>query len=150
MFIAAGAVRSLFDGTVISDIDMYGASPADVKEYESYLLKKGYCVRKETSRNAVYEKQGHIEIDVVRQWTGSITSIMDSFDFTVCKAALTLDGYLHTSRSFIEDCTSRILKVDGSICYPASTYYRIFKYIKYGYTIGVDTMQQILDAVKEI
>ena len=81
--------------------------------------------------------------------TGPLISILNAFDFTICKVALISKhiGIYHEGMQ--DDEMDRLLRINGEIKNPIATFARIIKYVKKGYNPSPLTVIQILNAWKK-
>ena len=145
-FIAGGFVRDILVGDKFNDIDVWFTDKDSltkaIKEEEWNNVNvvnttNSYIFNLFFARNLSY-----IEVQYIKK-TGSIEEILEGFDLTCCKVA-----YDPTEKKIVKRCDetdlkNKILKINN-ITTPASTIFRIFKFLEKGYSIENSEFEKVL------
>jgi hypothetical protein len=175
VFIAGGAVRSLYEKQTPRDIDIFSNSQAAYEEALKSLPLKGYGLlftnqmlsrfkkTESTSTTKVVEGKEVVVIPEVIETTidlvvprkgeylctfGTPEEVISFFDFTVARAALLSNNEALVDVRFEDDIKSRILHIENIVC-PLMAGRRIFKYLNKGYQITTkETLKLFLEFEK--
>lgn len=143
--IAGGAVRDMLVGADIKDVDMFVQDAETEAKLMSFFKENG----KEGKVNgflANYTFGGKwIQVIRGRYYDLSTTELIDTFDFTICQAMVTVDG-IRVGEHFWESVSTKHLRIH-KITYPLSTLERMQKYIKRGYSACNGTILEIAKAI---
>ena len=146
--IAGGAVRDKLMGAEIKDIDLFVQDKETEDKLMTFLKNNG----KEgniNSQTANYTYEGKW-VQVVREkyYDMSTTQVIDSFDFTICQAMVTVNG-LKVGEHFWESIATKHLRIN-KITFPLSTLERMQKYIKKGYEACNGTLLAIAKSINDM
>jgi hypothetical protein len=148
--ISGGALRDYLLEERVKDIDVFVAS----KEAEDSIIEKLRGIREvkvlsETPQifNITYKKRW-FQIIKNKYYNLSNTSLIDSFDYTICCAMLTHNEFKCHPRFFEDTLTKRL--VINRLDFPLSSLQRLQKYIKKGYTICNVGMLDLSKAIAKI
>jgi len=136
VFIAGGAITSIFTNNKINDYDIY------FREYKNMLNIKLFLEENKfkllfKSDNALSYKRDNVNIQLIKKIYGKPEDIINQFDYTICMGA-----YDFSSRKFIfnehflQHNAQRQLIFNINAKYPICSLYRMLKYIKRGYIIS--------------
>lgn len=149
LFVAGGFVRSVIANETINDVDLFTATPADAERLANELAapRKPYV-----TGNAYTVTARRMTVQFISRWSFvRPEDAMESFDFTIAKAALWWDedAKLWTSACdprFYQDLAARRLvytspkrneDAGGSIL-------RVLKFYQRGYRIPLDSMGAVI------
>lgn len=149
--IAGGALRDLFMGDKPKDIDLFVRSAGHAAEVVNHLVATTPDAGVTRTHNAVtIHSPWRRKVQVITRWmydTGY--DVIESFDFTFCKAALRYDdgGFTFSeSSSFMEDARDRRLvyaspQRDEDA---AGSLVRVNRFLSRGYTIDSENFVKVL------
>lgn len=141
-WLAGGALRSEFDETEVSDLDLFMSMGADPKEAEEFYTSRGYEVkfRCPEGKLVTLKKEGRPKVQLIMEFTfTSPEELMDSFDIRACR--FVYDGIrLHYYISSIKDAKRKEIKLHRN-AFPNATFRRIVKYHDKGNKITRDAIQ---------
>jgi len=133
-YIAGGAVRSVFAGEPIRDLDLYFfKEPSEVilpeKDFE--LLFSSFVA--DTWRN---KKNGKI-VQIIKKFYGDPEKVIRKFDFTISMGAyIPKDGVFILDDRFLYHLAEKRLVFNVETDYPLSSLWRVKKFLHRGYNIG--------------
>ena len=150
LIIAGGFIRETISGGKVSDIDIFGPSAAQLK-LAALLLNTDRKGRLYETDNAITVlSPPRLPVQFIKRWLFSEpTSCVDSFDFTVCQAAVWFnEGTWRSaiSKGFYPDLAARRLVYT----FPArdedagGSMLRLLKFVKRGYTIQSSSIAGVL------
>lgn len=153
LVVAGGFIRSCIAGEEIKDVDLFVDSEATAR---ALAVKLGGCDRRiiETG-NALTVTGMRPAVQFVYRWTyDDPAKVADSFDFTVCAAAIWFDGNGWDSRCddlFYEDLAARRLRYRNPIREEAvgGSLLRVLKYYQRGYRVTMPALADVLARVFE-
>ena len=160
-FIAGGCFKNLFSHERIKDIDVFFRFFADWQDATIALASDDDFEEAYESENVTafrHIKLGTV-VELVRSIFGSPEEIISQFDFTVAKFAyykelsedeesLTYKAVYH--KDFFEHLHLKRLIIDDGIPKPMSTFERMLRYRKYGYTPCTETKQKLINALRRL
>ena len=177
-FIAGGCFKNLFNGERIKDVDVFFRDRADFRDGVDRMNSLNGRDDFEpfyTSPNvtAFRHKKSGVTVELVQSIFGTPEEIISQFDFTVTKFAyykelVKKDGEIdpfeledETDESvweykavyhplFFEHLHLKRLIIDDKIPKPMSTFNRVIRYRKYGYTPCVETKQKLINALRNL
>ena len=158
LYLAGGAVRSLFDGSEVSDYDFFVPSKERMLEIKAALddYPEGDVVFKcpEDRVYTITHRGSKVQMVWIRDFT-TVEDLLSLFDFTVAAAAiergpsilevdenvevpedaptLGIAYYLHTHEDFLTHIIDRELHPAGTSFNPTGAMLRLQKYGKKGY-----------------
>lgn len=160
LYVGGGFVRATIAGEVPSDIDMFGDDKDWLLSVAHALLAKRPGAKLHQTKNAItIITPDRLAVQFITRWTFSKPrDLIDSFDFTVCQAAI----WRHGSQSndmwcsavgdhFYQDLAARRLtytwpkreeEAGGSML-------RVLKYVKRGYSIQVGSLGGVISRLAE-
>jgi hypothetical protein len=131
--VAGGAVRDKLLDVDIKDYDLF----VQDKETEDKLISFYRAYGKEGNENsqlANYTYEGKwIQIIRGKYYNMETTELIDSFDFTITMAMVTMKHGLRVGEFFYEGIATKRLRINR-LDFPLSSLERMQKYIKKGYT----------------
>lgn len=151
MIIAGGYIRSVIAGETISDIDVFAGNKT-VSNNRAMELARGDKRRLHTTDNAITVNNLSIPVQFVHRWVfDNPLGVLQSFDFSICQAAIWYDEaekkWLSIcGKKFYQDLSAKRLvyqspirneDVGGSIL-------RVLKYYQRGYRIPLDSFGSII------
>lgn len=133
-FIAGGFARhSLLDyNTSYSDIDIYSRSNKKYEDLRDFLIGM-LTVKNESETSITFENNWSI-IKPILDFYGEPDKVLDSFDFTICQAAIVSPEECIHAKTFFEDEDKKRLIIFNTT-YAINTFFRVIKYAKKGYYI---------------
>lgn len=164
-FIAGGCFKNLFNSERIKDVDVFFRSSRDFTASCAKLLSNSDYESAYESKNVVAfrHKSSGVILEFVKKIFGDPQDIIKQFDFTIVKFAYykyiekddvtgletaTYKAMYHPD--FFEHLHLHRLVIDDKIPYPMSTFNRMIKYIRYGYTPCTETKQKIINAIRSL
>ena len=144
-WLAGGAIVSTFTKQPVKDYDIYFKSKqafadAVYAAFDDYA----YCLN--VSKRAVtFSHAGNILQFICCDFFETPQDIFDSFDFTVCMAALDLseEGDFTFHEDFWKHNAQKYLSFNPKTKYPIASLLRVLKYQARGYTIGPGELLKI-------
>lgn len=147
--VAGGAVRDKLLDAEIKDIDLFVEDKETEDKLMAFLKEKG----KEGNTNsqlANYTFEGKwIQVIRSKYYNMQTTEVIDSFDFTICMAMVTIDHGLRVGQYFYEGVATKHLRVH-SLPFPLASLERMQKYIKKGYTACNGTILELTKALQRV
>lgn len=148
-WVAGGALRDYFAvGYPKSDIDVFFPSEEQYNLADAKLAIDGYKCILDNESGKMYKIKKRLIHIVKSHFFDSPQHTIDSFDFTVCCAAVDNDAIFH-HESFFMDLARRRLVINA-LPFPLSTLQRLQKYIKKGYWICNGGILKISKGIKEV
>ena len=151
-YLAGGAIRSVFTGERIEDLDIMFESEAAFKACTALLAENvdedGRFRYNFTQTDAAwsYKPDGGLMIQLIKAVYGEPERVLAQYDFTMCMGAW-IPG---TQRfvfadCFLKHCAQRRLVYNTAGKYPISSLWRTLKYVKRGYKLpGVEAIKLAL------
>lgn len=168
-FIAGGCFKNLFNGERIKDVDVFFRDHADFSNAVNYMNSLDGHDNFEPlyispNVNAFRHKKSGTVVELVQSIFGTPEEIISQFDFTVTKFAYykeengdpfedeetTLEYKAVYHPLFFEHLHLKRLIIDDKIPKPMSTFNRVLRYRKYGYTPCVETKQKLINALRNL
>lgn len=165
-FIAGGCFKNLFLKEPVKDIDIFfynsrGQSKA-IDRYNTLVKEKKAILLYDNDRTTCfYDIEKKTKVDLVKTVYGSPQQIIDQFDFTITKAfyqkiseAVEQDEFEHVYNiqvhdDFFEHLIAKRLVIDDKILFAGSTFERILRYGKKGYSPCRGTKIKMLEAIHD-
>lgn len=161
VFVAGGAIRDYLSGTDIKDIDVF----VDSKEREDLIIaffkEKGKVINENDQLGNYTYKDKWFQV-IRGKYFPTATFLINSFDFTICQAALGLEASkneetneikysveFRAGDTFFQDTLAKHLRIN-TITFPLSTLERMQKYIQKGYTACNGTLLEVSKSMKDI
>lgn len=149
LVLAGGACRAIFAKEPISDFDIYGTQ-ANLLKAQEYLdnPNNGFAKLQSTKNAETYKDKGNI-VQLVKLYDVSNTAVASQvvqevlarFDFTCCQGAYSfLEDAFYYSNRFFTSLASKRLEINSELAKPIASYFRLYKFIKRGYTIDPKQM----------
>jgi hypothetical protein len=146
--VAGGAVRDKLVGAEIKDIDLFVEDlDTETKLMEFYKTngKEGNV----NSQLANYTYEGKwIQIIRGKFYDMKTTACIDSFDFTLCMAMVTMDG-LKVGPLLYEAIATKHIRVN-KLLFPLASLERMQKYIKKGYIACNGTLLELSKGIQSV
>lgn len=147
-WIAGGAIRDYFSfGYVKSDIDLFFPDRHNLCLALIFFRKNGakFIFKNSKVISVLYRKK---KFDLVKVLFETPLNTIQSFDFTVCCAAVD-DKDVYHHQTFFIDLAKKALVIN-SLPFPLSTMQRMQRYIKRGYSICNGGLLMIAKAISKI
>lgn len=146
IFVGGGFLRAVVAGEKINDIDIFVSDKEFAKQIFLELKEKYNTVETENA----YTIKSKIPLQIIHRWVfDSVEAVSDSFDFTVCCAAIGFNEYNFTDYcdpEFYQDLAAKRLiyrspkrneDAGGSMI-------RVLKYYQKGYRIPLHSLAAVL------
>lgn len=159
LFIGGGFIRATIAGEEPSDIDLFGNDAAFLKTVAELLRSRrapsNTNVKMHTTNNAItLLTPDRLPVQFITRWTfQDAYRLVESFDFTVCQAAIWRSGNRINSEwrsatgdAFYIDLAGRRLVYTNPIREEEAggSMLRVLKYVKRGYSIQVTSLGQVI------
>lgn len=161
-YIAGGCFKNIFNGENYKDIDIFFRNKSD---YEKALIvyqdNKDFIPAYQTEKvTAFREKNTGITVELIFSFLMNPENMLNTFDFTITKACLmSNDDWKEEDREFqfiyhpkfFEHLFLKRLVIDSdTLTMPLSTFNRVFKYIKYGYSLCRESKLKIANGILQL
>lgn len=152
--LAGGFIRSCIAGEPVQDIDLFAPSPKAAEHY-AQTLAKPLGVKVFTTGNAHSLRIGDMQVQVIHRWSyASLQECVDSFDFTIARAAIHMARPRDANAHWASICDSRFY-VDLAAkrlvyCAPqrnedaGGSMLRVLKFYQRGYRIPLDSLGAVM------
>lgn len=158
VFVGGGFIRAVVGREDVSDIDMFGNSAARpgilAEKLVSDRQEKNEKCRLHVTKNAItILTENRLPVQMITRWLfDDSNSLIDSFDFSVCAAAVYYEKGEFKSQirdDFYSDlaakrlrytCPQREEEAGGSML-------RVLKYVKRGYSISPESLAMVMSRV---
>jgi hypothetical protein len=167
-FIAGGCFKNIFNNEKVKDIDIFFESKKDYQDAKSYYDEDDdYYFYYGNKKVVSYKhKKSGISIELIKSTFGKPEEILDQFDFSIAKFTYykteteeysegiddkeekAIEYKIIHHRDFFEHLMLKRLVVGQDITFPNSTFERMIRYIKYGYSPCRETKMNIITAIK--
>lgn len=149
--VSGGYIRACITGETVSDIDLFTYSKMYAEDLALQIVDN-HKEKLHISDNAITIRNFQYIVQFITRWTfDTPTQIIDSFDFTICKAAFWWEHYCQkwcsiVSPSFYSDLAAKRLvytspvrdeEIGGSML-------RVLKYYQRGYKILLDSLAKVI------
>jgi hypothetical protein len=152
LFVAGGFIRSCISGDKINDIDIFAPS-AEIAGNAARRLRHEEGRSIHESENAFTVRTRPVTTQFIHRWTfATPTECIQSFDFTVAKAAIWWDG-----TAWVSECDERFycdLAAKRLVyCSPireeeaGGSMLRVLKFYQRGYRIPMDSLAKVMARV---
>lgn len=154
--IAGGAILSVFTHQPINDIDVYFKDKKSLADAFVKVTKEWGTVYLGHTDKSITLKDRETETIVqfiYFDYFKDAEAVFESFDFTVCMAAIELseetNDVLTLGKDFLSDVASRTLHFNAGTKFPYVSLVRTRKYVDRGYKIGKGNLLAIAMACAE-
>lgn len=148
--IAGGALRDSIVGDKVKDVDLFCKDAEAVMDLEKWFVRQpNVKIYNSNTHLSNFKLNGYwfqIIKDKFFDLDGS--ELIENFDFTICGIMVHNDE-VRVLPTFFEDLLSKRLRVNKLI-YPLSTFERMQKYIKKGYSACNGTLLEIAKGIQTI
>jgi hypothetical protein len=153
LIVAGGFIRETISGGIVSDIDVFGSDECILQAAAKELESKREGCRKFATKNAItILSPPRLPVQFILRWVfPDRIFCIDSFDFTVCQAAIWFDTSSQTWQSIIADDFYPDLAAKRLVyTYPqrdedaGGSMLRIRKFIQRGYSIQSLSMAGVI------
>lgn len=168
LFLAGGFIRSTIAGEKVSDIDLFGVSKEELTRLakDLALSRKGRC--HETDNAITVLSGSRIPVQFITRWTFDFPeALINSFDFTVCQAAIWAESqppapnetgeiipraarfYSEATDDFYPDLAARRLVYTSPVRVEelGGSLLRVIKMVKRGYNIQAPSLAGVVARV---
>lgn len=159
-FIAGGCFKNLLCNTEMKDVDVFFEKESDWADADNYFKEsEDYGIWYENSKVTAYKnKETGVVVELIRSTFGTPEQIIDKFDFSIVKFAYskhenddeTISYKAIHHPDFYEHLFFKRLVVGKEIFFPASTFERVLKYAKYGFSPCRETKINVINSLREI
>lgn len=173
-FICGGCFKNIFNGEKVKDIDVFFKNSSDHQEAVDCFAKNGEEYEKlyENSNVCAFRhKRTGVVVELCKKIFGTAEQILNRFDFSITKFAYhkvavedatgaevfgvaTKDTHIEyrvlMDDHFFEHLHLKRLVIDNEIPFPMSTYERMFRYVKYGFSPCRETKMKLIKAIREL
>jgi len=147
-WIAGGAIRDYFMGIPIkTDHDIFFPNEIEYQKCATFFKAKEAKVKWESDNGMKVVYNGRT-FDLIKKFFPSPQETINNFDFTVSMFAVDLDRVYYGETSFI-DLAKRQLMLN-KIPFPASTLSRSFRYYKKGFSMCMEEMKKLCEAIQDM
>jgi hypothetical protein len=147
-WVAGGSLRDYFMGKAVkTDHDLFFPDDMNYNLCATYFKASGATVKWESDNGMKVLYDGKT-IDLVKHFFSGPQECIDAFDFTVSMFACDGDKVYWGETSFM-DLAKRQLMLN-KIPYPASTLSRAFRYYKKGFTMCLEEMKKLCEAIQKM
>jgi len=163
-FIAGGCFKQIFSDKKVKDIDIFFHSETDHASAAIYFKANDDYVFSYENQNVVAykNKKTDIRVELVRSSFGGISEMLEKFDFSITKFAYykketkdeeaqekSIEYVCKFHIDYFEHLVCKKLVLEPTILFPASTWERSMRYIKYGYGLCRESKGNLLTALKD-
>lgn len=144
IFLAGGAITSIFNGQPIKDFDLYFNSQKVLSDTFEDLISEGWWCTFLTSKSLTLTKNEQTVQLIFFDYFSNPDAIFHNFDYTINMGAYDFNKdeiVLH--EDFLIDNSSRSLKFNQFTRYPIISLLRINKYREKGYHISANEILKI-------
>jgi hypothetical protein len=147
--LAGGFIRACIAREDVSDIDLFAQDKQMAEIVANALASHPGCKKRDSDNAFTIFGMKHV-VQVIHRWTfNSMTDIIPSFDFTIARAAVWVEGGMWVSEcdaDFYSDLAAKRLvyrlpdrneDAGGSIL-------RVLKFYQRGYTIPLDSLGEVI------
>lgn len=143
-YIAGGTIRDFVQSFQDpKDYDIFVTCEHSFFTIEKSLIKAGYTQKLNRENSTVYEKNGELDIDLIKVEPGLDRLVMDDFDLTCCTAQFGPTGFDHHP-NFFKDVQEQRIELN-KLKLPYYTYKRIAKHIRKGYTVEDRVLRDVME-----
>lgn len=150
LVVAGGYIRSVIANEEINDIDVFVSSEAKAKEYVMKLMESYPSSTRYDSKNACSIKKDGSFVQFIHRWVYSTPQeVVDSFDFTIAKAAIWFkDGKVQSTchPNFYSDLAAKRLVYTSPIRNEdaGGSMLRVLKFYQRGYRIPLYSLGAVI------
>lgn len=148
--IAGGAIRSLFCGEDIKDVDTYFRSSSDLIGFINDYRVKSKQISTVTKRSLTFKESGKTVQLIYFSHYSSAEEIFNDFDFTACMGAYDFqkdDFVFH--EDFFSDNATKKMGINKGTKYPLISMLRLFKYKQKGYDFPLKELLELCKAINK-
>lgn len=138
VYIAGGAITSIFTGNPINDLDFYFASPEVMDDFvKHYLTDYNLVCVTPNADTYVHCDDPKRAIQIIKKYFGTPEEVISKFDFTCVMGAYVTDKRdFVLGDFFLVDNAGRRLVYTGKSEYPICSLIRTRKYVAKGYSLS--------------
>lgn len=150
VFLAGGFIRSMITKEPVADVDLI-ASSKEAAQALALRFSIGCNLPVHQTPNAFTLRGYDPAVQIIHRWTfDNPQSAIDSFDFTIAKAAIWFDGDYWRSvchPDYYADVAAKRLVYTNPIRdeEPGGSMLRVLKFYQRGYRIPLDSLAQVID-----
>jgi len=148
--VAGGYIRSIIPNEEVNDIDVFVSSEAKAKEYVMKLMESCPTSSRFDSKNACSIKKDGVYVQFIHRWVYKTPQeVVDSFDFTIAKAAIWFkDGKVQSvcHPDFYSDLAAKRLVYTSPIRNEdaGGSMLRVLKFYQRGYRIPLNSLGAVI------
>ena len=156
VFLAGGAITSVFSNKDINDYDLYFRDAESFAKFFGLWLDGDFgasVVVSVTNKSITlhFPNEGVIVQAIYYKWFPCAEDIFDDFDFTVNMGAYCFkEGMFILHKDFLRHNSQRYLEVNTNTSFPLITALRVDKYKTKGYTISKSNFLKIMFSIMKL
>lgn len=155
VYLAGGAVSSIFSGLKVNDLDFYCESREVADRFSAALIDaygyKSACTTENAQTFYKHVGKRKFEVQVITRFTGSPEEVLNTFDFTCVMGLWNFrEGKFYAHEFFLRDVARRRLVYSNKSQYPICALYRTKKYVERGYEFPGSTLVAISLAIHSL
>lgn len=152
VFIAGGALTSIFTNSEINDVDMYFKDKETAETVLEDLVDCGYFIKFVSNKAITLVNGDKTKVQIIYyKYFNSVQDIFDDFDFSVNMVAFDGDSReIVTSGNFLTSLACRTIEFNPKTPYPIISAYRTKKYQEKGYTLETKSFVKLGLAISKL
>ncbi len=155
VYLAGGAISSIFSGLNVNDLDFYCESLEVADRLVASLTSSTYGYKEvHSTENAVTltkkNKKRTLVVQVIRRFVGTPDEVLSTFDFTCVMGLYDFRvAKFFAHKSFLRDVAARrlVFAPKNKSRYPICALYRTKKYVERGYSLSGATIVSLAMAI---
>lgn len=155
--IAGGCFKNIFNNMPARDIDVFFEREEDFEQaveiYEHRVKDGDLSLDYENDNCRAYKTNKGVSIELIRSIFGSPKHILDNFDFTVVKFAISGieedQPQVLYHEDFFEHLHLKRLVIEPDLPKPIATFNRTLKYAKYGFSLCRGSKASLVTQIKQ-
>lgn len=152
LHVAGGFIRSVIAGDEVKDIDLFGRDKAQLRNIAGALQAlRPESKLHETDNALTLLTPNRLPVQFITRWTfDNASQLVDSFDFTVCQAAIWRnrggEWFTACGERFYIDLAGRRLHYTSPVREEEAggSILRVIKLVRRGYSIQVDSLGRVI------
>ena len=150
VFLAGGAIISLFSDSPINDYDLFFRTEQSFKTIKNLFKKNGWNVQFKT-KSAVRITKDEIKIHLINKIYGEPIDVINNFDFQCCSCSydFKINNFIMNKYS-LKQISKRELIYNLNTDNPTGALFRIPKYEKKGFSINNFERLKIILAIQQL
>ena len=159
-FIAGGCFKNIFNNERVKDIDIFFN---DYNDFDKAVVffennKNHKLVYENANAVSFRNLTTSIRVELIKKIVGLPVDILNNFDFSITKFAVFTCGTEVSGKKlysclfhkdYFEHLMCKKLVIDDLIPFPISTFNRVLRYAKYGYTLCRESKVKLIEKIKQ-